>query len=88
MPLQAPLSHAMLDALDVYILTIRMPNAIEADILKDQQALIERAIADVVGEAVRVKFRVESSAPRARAASNVPPEDPADLLQYASERIR
>ena len=91
MPLRGPLSRAQLDSLDGNVLTIKLPNDVEADILRGEQKLVEHAIADVVGEPVRVTFRVDGggSGRTARGpAPAQPADDPADLLQYASERIR
>ncbi|MDP9018040.1 MAG: DNA polymerase III subunit gamma/tau [Candidatus Eremiobacteraeota bacterium] len=91
MPLRAPLSRALLDALDGNVLTIKLPSEFEADILRGEQKLIEHALADVVGEPVKVSFRVDGggSARGSRAPQPAQPADnPADLLQYANERIR
>lgn len=89
MPLRAPLSRALLDALEGNVLTIKLPSDFEADILRGEQKLIENAIADVVGEPVKVTFRSDGGGSgRGRTAPSQPAGDPADLLQYASERIR
>jgi len=92
MPLRAPLSRALLDSLDGDLLTIKLPSDFEADILRGEQRLIESAVADVLGVPLKVTFRVEGAA-GGRANRNAPgapasPEDAADLLQYANERIR
>jgi DNA polymerase-3 subunit gamma/tau len=90
MPLRGPLSRAQLDSLEGNVLTIKLPNVVEADILRGEQKLVEHAIADVVGEPVRVMFRVDGGGSRgARGPSPAQPaDDPADLLQYATERIK
>ncbi|MDQ6929261.1 MAG: DNA polymerase III subunit gamma/tau [Candidatus Eremiobacteraeota bacterium] len=92
MPLRAPLSRAILDAFDDRVLTIKLPSDVEADILRGEQKLVELAIADVVGEAVKVKFRTDGGGSGRTARTGPQPaaagEDPADLLQYASERIK
>lgn len=91
MPLRAPLSRALLDALDGNVLTIKLPSDFEADILRGEQKLIEGAIADVVGEPVKVTFRTDGggSGRGGRAPAPAQPAgDPGDLLQYANERIK
>ena len=91
-PLRAPLSRAALDSFEDGLLTIKLPSEFEAGILRDAHQLIERAIADVVGEGVKVTFRVEGGgegrANRAPAALSQDEDDPVDLLHYANERIR
>jgi DNA polymerase III subunit gamma/tau len=89
--LKMPLSGAMVASIEGEIVTLKMRNKLEADILKDHVKLLEGAIADVLGEKMTV--RLESSA----AAPAVPPADPTpaddeetadELFGYANERIK
>ncbi|MBV8726426.1 MAG: DNA polymerase III subunit gamma/tau [Candidatus Eremiobacteraeota bacterium] len=91
-PLAAQLSRAVLESVDDGVVTIRLTQDYEAEILRGHQALIESALADVLGTATRVNIvgrrksrgpNVETEVSDASAA-----DDPVDLLQYASERIR
>jgi len=95
--LAAPLSHAILESFEDGVLTVRLPQDFEADILREWLPMIEHAVADVLGEPVRVSVRGERKSRASRGAAaelpaQNPPDDPAegpvDLLQYASERIR
>ena len=90
MPLRAPLSRAILDAFEDGVLTIKLPSDFEADILRGEQKLVEHAIADVVGEAIKVNFRTDGggSGRSARSPQPAATGEETDLLQYASERIK
>ncbi len=102
-PLRAPLSGAMLDAIDGNAAVLKLRTKFDADILKDHVKLIETAIADVLGSDLKV--RLESGAARnaedsgAPSSSNAqereahfegsPDEETADeLFGYANERIK
>ena len=97
-PLRAPLSRASVDAVDGDILTIRLVDASMESYVRDHAAIIERAIADVLGAPLRLNVSIDGSgrSPRARSAHRAaPPSEPeaeqADdglgLLDYASKRI-
>ena len=91
MPLRAPLSRALVDAFEDNRLTIKLPSDFEADILRGEQPLIEHAIADVLGEPIKVIFRTDGGGSGRASRSGTPPaagDDPTDLLQYATERIQ
>ncbi|MGB6985323.1 MAG: DNA polymerase III subunit gamma/tau [Candidatus Aquilonibacter sp.] len=88
-PLRAPLSGAMLDAIDGNAIVLKLRNAFEADILKPHVKLLESAITDVVGGDLKVRF--ETGAPVAAPAGPTAhiDEDSADeLFGYANERIK
>ena len=100
-PLRAPLSGAMVDAIDGNAIVLRLRDKFNADILKDHTALVEKAIADVLGQALKVTVRVDASggaaAPArgsapAKAAEPQPQSEESDedldaLFNYANERI-
>ncbi|MBV9278057.1 MAG: hypothetical protein JOZ97_07470 [Candidatus Eremiobacteraeota bacterium] len=87
--LAIPLSHAALESVDDGVLTIRVSKDYESEILREHQASIENALADVFGAPMRVHIvgQRKSRGPAAEVLANEP-EPPVDLLQYASERIR
>jgi len=88
-PLRAPLSGAMVDALDGNVLVLKLRNAFETDILKTHTKLVESAIADVLGVSLHV--RLEAGAAPAHSAEPTPvnEEESADeLFGYANERIK
>lgn len=99
-PLRAPLSGAMVDAIDGNSVVLRLRDKFNADILKDHTALVEKAIADVLGQPLKVTVRVDASGNAAPARSNAAPraaepppqaeegdEDLDALFNYANERI-
>ncbi len=83
--LSAPLSRAAIDAVEGNAIVLKLPNAWSADALRDHSALIEAAIADVLGAPMQVRLRIDGNAARAAAASD---ETPDALFDYANERIR
>jgi DNA polymerase III subunit gamma/tau len=94
--LRAPLSRAAVESLESNAVVLKLPDEWSADALRDHAALIENAIADVLGTPLRVTLRVDSpgrAKPAATAAvpSSEPvgdPDDPDALFDYANERIR
>jgi DNA polymerase III subunit gamma/tau len=83
--LSAPLSRAAIDSVESNSIVLKLPNAWSAETLRDHAALIEKAIADVLGVPLKLRLKVDGSAPRAAAA----PEESTDaLFDYANERIR
>ena len=89
-PLRAPLSGAMVEAIDGNAVVLKLRSPFEADILKDNAKLLESAIADVTGAKLHVRFEAGAPPPAERAAD--PPaneEESADeLFGYANERIK
>lgn len=83
--LSAPLSRAVIDAVEGNAIVLKLPNTWSADALRDHAALIESAIADVLGASLQVRLRVDGSAARAAVGSE---EGPDVLFDYANERIR
>jgi len=83
--LSAPLSRAAIDAVEGNAVVLKLPNAWSAETLRDHAQLIESAIADVLGVALKVRLRVDGNAGRAAAE---PQESPDELFDYANERIR
>ncbi|HUA08691.1 MAG TPA: DNA polymerase III subunit gamma/tau [Candidatus Acidoferrales bacterium] len=90
-PLRAPLSGAMVDAIDGNAVVLKLRSPFEADILKEHAKLLESAIADVTGAELKVRFEAGAPAQAPAAAAESPPneEDTADeLFGYANERIK
>jgi DNA polymerase-3 subunit gamma/tau len=101
--LRAPLSGAVVEAIEGNAVVLKLRDTLSADILRDHAKLLESAIADVLGASLKVTCRVDeavrgkgsasppsaSRAPAADAESavNEPDDDPDMLLQYANERI-
>jgi DNA polymerase-3 subunit gamma/tau len=100
-PLKVPLSRATVDAVEDGAVVISHSDPNQADILRDNATLIERAIADVLGSPLRVEVRVDRNVrgPQARSAHRAAvragddggASDPGDetlgLLDYASKTI-
>ena len=90
-PLRAPLSGAMVEAIDGNAVLLKMRNKFDADILKDHVKLVEGAIADVLGANLTVRMETGAPAGAAPTAEPIPAddEDTADeLFGYANERIK
>ena len=96
-PLKAVLSRATVDAVDGDTLIIGHADQNQADILRENASIIERALADVLGGPMRVQVRLDRTerTPQTRsthrAAGPGPSHDsgdqPDDLLDYASKTI-
>jgi len=96
-PLKAVLSRATVDAVDGDTLVIGHADQNQADILRENASIIERALADVLGGPMRVQVRLDRTerTPQTRsthrAAGPGPSHDsgdqPDDLLDYASKTI-
>jgi DNA polymerase III subunit gamma/tau len=83
--LRAPLSRAAIEALENNAIVLKLPDAWSADALRDHAALIETAIADVLGVPLKVILRVDGTTPRSSAEED---EGTDALFDYANERIR
>jgi hypothetical protein len=83
--LSAPLSRAAIDSVESNAVVLKLPNTWSAETLRDHSALIEKAIADVLGVPLKLRLKVDGSAPRGAAAQE---ESTDALFDYANERIR
>ena len=83
--LSAPLSRAAIDSVETNAVVLKLPNAWSAETLRDHAPLIEKAIADVLGVPLKLRLKVDGSAPRAAATEE---ESTDALFDYANERIR
>ena len=97
-PLRGLLSRATVDAVDATVLTIGVGDAIQEGLIRDRTAVIEKAVADVVGAPLRVAIRVRGAtpsparasvteAPKSFAESATGPGGEIDLLAYARNKI-
>lgn len=91
--LRVPLSRAVVDSVDGNAIVLKLP-AFGAEILRDNAAILEAAVLDVLGVPLKVVCKVEAGAapaPTARPTTVVDAvvenDDPDMLFQYASERI-
>jgi DNA polymerase III subunit gamma/tau len=84
-PLRALLSRAAIDALESNAIVLKLPDSWTAEALRDYTALIESAVAEVLGVPLKVTLRVDGNPARAKGAAQ---EDPDVLFDYANERIR
>jgi DNA polymerase III subunit gamma/tau len=83
--LSAPLSRAVIDSVETNAIVLKLPNSWSADALRDHAALIEGAIADVLGVPLKLRLRVDGNVSRPAAQAD---ETPEALFDYANERIR
>ncbi|HVN69690.1 MAG TPA: DNA polymerase III subunit gamma/tau [Candidatus Binatia bacterium] len=82
--LRAPLSRAEVEALESNAVVLKLPDSWSAETLRDHSALIESAIADVLGAPLKVRLKVDGARPRGSEPNNGADE----LFDYANERIR
>ena len=82
--LAAPLSRAQIESLESNAIVLSLPNTFSAEILREHAALLERAIAEVLGTPLKITVRVNTNAGRAEMET----EDPDVLFDYAKQRIR
>ncbi|MBV9334165.1 MAG: DNA polymerase III subunit gamma/tau [Candidatus Eremiobacteraeota bacterium] len=82
--LSAPLSRAAIDSVESNAVVLKLPNTWSAETLRDHAALIEKAIADVLGVPLKLRLKVDGSTPRPAAQE----ESTDALFDYANERIR
>lgn len=93
--LRMQLSRAMPDSIEDNVLVVKLSDAWMVETLREHRKLIESAIADVLGDQLKVDFRAESggapspTAARGKTTISSPQSgvDPVDLLNYANERI-
>ncbi|MFZ0032364.1 MAG: DNA polymerase III subunit gamma/tau [Candidatus Cybelea sp.] len=83
--LSAPLSRAAIEAVESNAIVLKLPNSWSAETLREHAALIESAIADVLGVPLKLTLRVDGSANRAPVREE---DGPDALFDYANERIR
>ena len=97
-PLLGPLSQATVDALEGDRLSIGVVDKVQEEIVRGHGTLVEAAVLDVLGVALRVRFQPRSAAVRgarpapapiadATAASAGDPRGEIDLMAYARERL-
>ncbi|MEO6835183.1 MAG: DNA polymerase III subunit gamma/tau [Candidatus Tumulicola sp.] len=95
-PLQGPLSGTRVAEIEGSTIVLVARSTVDAAIVRDRSALIEAAVADVLGAPMKIALRVEStprvkgSAPGGVASLTVEgdADDPDALFNYANERIR
>ena len=95
-PLRGPLSGARVEEVDGDAIVLVARNAVDEAIVRERTALLEAAVADVLGVPMKIALRVESTS---RAKGSAPGgvasltadgscDDPDALFSYANERIR
>ncbi len=89
-PLRAPLSGAMVSEVVGNAVVLKLRNAFEADILKDNTKLLESAIADVLGADLKVRFETGApvAAPSVGSTAHNDEDSADELFGYANERIK
>jgi hypothetical protein len=83
----------MIDAIDGNAAVIKLRSKFDADILKDHAKLIESAIADVLGVALKARFEAGAAASQSLHEEEMPEfeesgENADELFGYANERIK
>jgi DNA polymerase-3 subunit gamma/tau len=95
-PLRGPLSGVRVDGIEDDTIVLIARNAVDADIVRDRIAFLERAVADVLGAPMTIALKVDSpsrakgSAPGGVASltEGAQTDDADALFNYANERIR
>ncbi len=94
--LRAALSRAHVAALDGTTLTLRVPDPVNADILKRETATVKKAIADVTGRNLEVRVALGAAAPPSESGTGSAGTGVADggserrdddLMRYALEKL-
>ena len=87
--LRAALSRATLASLEGGVLTLRVPDPINADVLKRDVVTVRTAIADVLGHPLDVRVVVGAGAapPEEDGPTAEDGEDGDDLMRYALEKL-
>ncbi|MDQ2680376.1 MAG: DNA polymerase III subunit gamma/tau [Candidatus Eremiobacteraeota bacterium] len=93
--LRMQLSRAMPESIDGNVLVVKLTEPWMVETLREHQPLLEKAVAEVLGEPLKIVLRADGAAPGGIGASRgkttvstpQPDEDPIDLLNYATERI-
>ena len=94
-PLRAQLARAMPESVEGHALVVKLTDAWMAETLKTHVKLIEGAACEVLGVPLKITFRIDGGAPRAKATPSPEPpmgdgggEDPEALFTYLNERIK
>ena len=84
-PLPAVLARAAIEAVEGNTVVLKLPGNWNADLVREHAKLIEAAIAEVLGVALHVRAKVDSSG----LSAEIPEAPDADaLFDYANERIK
>lgn len=86
--LRVQLSRAMPEAVEGHALIVKLADAWMVDTLREHAALIESAVADVLGAPLHVTFKVDARGKGGAAPAALAEENPDVLFQYANERIK
>ena len=86
--LRVQLSRAMPEAVEGHALIVKLADAWMVDTLREHAALIESAVADVLGAPLRVTFKADARGKGGAAPAPLAEENPDVLFQYANERIK
>ena len=92
--LRVPLSRTLVDSVEGNAVVLKLPDSFSADILRDHLKLVETAIAETLGSALKVTLKIDGSAKSTPKSAEpaAPDEDAGEdidaLFNYANERIR
>ena len=75
----------MLESIEGNVLTVKVPKPYSAEVLRDNIALMERAVEEALGTKIRVLVKADPNIP---AAAKAEQEDPDELFSYLNERIK